>query len=61
MYRLNGYVQFELRMASRGTAMWLEWREGRISFIRDYRYVGYVADDAGLVLARDIKARMAGS
>lgn len=41
--------------------MWLEWRDGRISFIRDYRYVGYVADDAGLVLARDIKGRMAGS
>lgn len=33
--------------------MWLEWREGRISFIRDYRYVGYVTDDAGLVPARD--------
>ncbi|WP_246707361.1 sigma-70 family RNA polymerase sigma factor [Mesorhizobium sp. NZP2077] len=35
--------------------MWLEWRDGRISFIRDYRYVGYVADDAGLALARDIQ------
>lgn len=33
--------------------MWLEWREGRISFIRDYRYVSYIADDAELVLARD--------
>jgi RNA polymerase sigma-70 factor (ECF subfamily) len=22
--------------------MWLEWRDGRISFIRDYRYVRYV-------------------
>jgi hypothetical protein len=33
--------------------MWLEWMEGRISFIRDYRYVGYVADDAELVLALD--------
>lgn len=30
--------------------MWLEWREGRISFIRDYRYVRYVADDAELLL-----------
>jgi RNA polymerase sigma-70 factor (ECF subfamily) len=30
--------------------MWLEWRDGRISFIRDYRYVRYVADDAELVL-----------
>jgi RNA polymerase sigma factor (sigma-70 family) len=33
--------------------MWLEWREGRISFIRDYRYVRYVADDAELVLVED--------
>ncbi|TPK11597.1 sigma-70 family RNA polymerase sigma factor [Mesorhizobium sp. B2-5-7] len=32
--------------------MWLEWRDGRISFIRDYRYVRYVLDDADLVLAR---------
>ncbi|HEX9391766.1 MAG TPA: sigma-70 family RNA polymerase sigma factor [Usitatibacteraceae bacterium] len=31
--------------------MWLEWREGRISFIRDYRHVRYVAADAELVLA----------
>lgn len=41
--------------------MWLEWREGRITFIRDYRYVGYVADDAGLALAREAKGRKAGS
>lgn len=33
--------------------MWLEWREGRIRFIRDYRYVRYVADNAELVLAGD--------
>ena len=33
--------------------MWLEWTNGRISFIRDYRYVRYVADDAELVLAPD--------
>jgi RNA polymerase sigma factor (sigma-70 family) len=33
--------------------MWLEWTDGRISFIRDYRYVRYVADDAELVLAAD--------
>ena len=33
--------------------MWLEWRDGRISFIRDYRYVRYVAADADLVLAPD--------
>ena len=31
--------------------MWLEWTDGRISFIRDYRYVRYVIDDAELVLA----------
>jgi hypothetical protein len=28
--------------------MWLEWRDGRISFIRDYRYVRYVTADAEL-------------
>ncbi|RUX27889.1 sigma-70 family RNA polymerase sigma factor [Mesorhizobium sp. M7A.F.Ca.US.011.01.1.1] len=33
--------------------MWFEWREGRITFIRDYRHVRYVADNAELVLARD--------
>jgi hypothetical protein len=33
--------------------MWLEWRDGRISFIRDYRYVGYIAADAELTLAPD--------
>src|SRR5258706_10274443 len=33
--------------------MWLEWMDGRISFIRDYRYVRYIVDDAELVLAPD--------
>ncbi|MGZ5874960.1 MAG: sigma-70 family RNA polymerase sigma factor [Bradyrhizobium sp.] len=33
--------------------MWLEWRDGRISLIRDYRYARYVAADAELVLAPD--------
>jgi len=33
--------------------MWLEWTNGRISFIRDYKYVRYVVDDAELVLAPD--------
>jgi RNA polymerase sigma-70 factor (ECF subfamily) len=33
--------------------MWLEWRDGRISFIRDYRYVRYVAVDAELTLLPD--------
>ena len=32
--------------------MWLEWREGRISFIHDYRHARYVADGSGLVLAQ---------
>lgn len=31
--------------------MWLEWRGGRISFIRDYRYVRYVMAEAELTLA----------
>ena len=35
--------------------MWLEWREGRISFIHDYRYVRYIAADAELALAVDAK------
>jgi hypothetical protein len=35
--------------------MWLEWTHGRISFIRDYRYVRYVVDDAELSLAPDAK------
>jgi RNA polymerase sigma factor (sigma-70 family) len=35
--------------------MWLEWRDGRISFIRDYRYVRYVVADAELALAPDAK------
>jgi len=33
--------------------MWLEWRDGRISFIRDYRHVRYVVADADLALAPD--------
>jgi len=28
--------------------MWLEWRDGRISFIRDYRYARYFVADAEL-------------
>jgi RNA polymerase sigma factor (sigma-70 family) len=30
--------------------MWLEWRDDRISFIRDYRHVRYVFADAELIL-----------
>ena len=33
--------------------LWLEWRDGRISFIRDYRYARYIVDGAGLMLAAD--------
>jgi RNA polymerase sigma factor (sigma-70 family) len=33
--------------------MWLEWRDDRISFIHDYRYVRYVVADAELTLAPD--------
>jgi RNA polymerase sigma factor (sigma-70 family) len=33
--------------------MWIEWRDGRISFIRDYRYARYIVDGAGLMLAAD--------
>ena len=32
--------------------MWLEWRDGQISFIRDYKYVRYVTTDAEVTLAR---------
>jgi RNA polymerase sigma-70 factor (ECF subfamily) len=43
---------FENRMDPKPSyVMWLEWREGKISFIRDYRYVRYVVADAELVLA----------
>ena len=35
--------------------MWLEWRDGRISFIHDYRYVRYVLADAEWGLAPDGK------
>jgi RNA polymerase sigma factor (sigma-70 family) len=35
--------------------MWLEWRDGRITFIHDYRYVRYVTADAELALAPKAK------
>ena len=41
------------QVAKPGYLMWLEWRDGRISFIRDYKYARYVIDDAELVLASD--------
>ena len=47
---------FEDRADSKPSyVMWLEWRDGRISFIRDYRYVRYVISDAELALAPDAK------
>jgi RNA polymerase sigma factor (sigma-70 family) len=33
--------------------MWLEWRDGRITFIRDYRYARYAIAEADLALAPD--------
>jgi RNA polymerase sigma-70 factor (ECF subfamily) len=41
--------------------MWLEWREGRISFIRDYRYARYIVNDAELMLAAGGEAADDGS
>jgi RNA polymerase sigma-70 factor (ECF subfamily) len=35
--------------------MWLEWRDGQIIFIHDYRYVRYVTADAALTLASEAK------
>ena len=35
--------------------MWLEFRDGRISFIRDYRYFRYVTADAELTLVLEAK------
>lgn len=40
--------------------MWLEWRDGRISFIHDYRHVRYVVADAELALALPPDAEPAG-
>jgi RNA polymerase sigma-70 factor (ECF subfamily) len=36
-----------------GHFMWLEWRDDKIIFIHDYRYVRYVTADAELALAPD--------
>ena len=35
---------------------WLEWPEGLISFIRDYRYLRYIAVDGELVLVPESAA-----
>jgi RNA polymerase sigma factor (sigma-70 family) len=45
---------FENRLDPKpGYIMWLEWRDGQISFIRDYRYVRYVTADVELALVPD--------
>jgi hypothetical protein len=36
--------------------MWLEWGDGRITYIQDYRYVRYVTADAELMLAPEAKS-----
>jgi hypothetical protein len=41
------------RAAKPSYFMWLEWTDGKISFIRDYRHVPYVVDDAELILGAD--------
>ena len=46
-------VYEEIRRWKPNYLMWLEWTDGRISFIRDYKYVRYVIDDAELALAPD--------
>jgi RNA polymerase sigma factor (sigma-70 family) len=49
---------FEDRADARPSyVMWLEWRDGRISFIRDYRYVRYVTADAELTLAPGLECK----
>jgi hypothetical protein len=37
--------------------MWIEWRDGRISFIRDYRYARYVVADAEPGAGRQARGR----
>jgi hypothetical protein len=41
--------------------MWPGWPAGPISFVRDYRYVRYVVDDAELVLAPNAALRTEGT
>ena len=44
---------FERGAAMPSYFMWLEWKDGRISFIRDYRYARYIVGDAKLLLVAD--------
>jgi RNA polymerase sigma factor (sigma-70 family) len=41
--------------------MWLEWRDGRVSFIHDYRHARYVIADVALTAAPDASAIGVGS
>jgi hypothetical protein len=50
---------FEKGAAQPSYFMWLEWRDGRISFIRDYRYARYIVDEAALALSADSAAVIA--
>jgi RNA polymerase sigma-70 factor (ECF subfamily) len=47
-------VYEDLEAVKPSYVMWLEWKDGQISFIRDYKYVRYVIDDAELVLALNV-------
>ena len=47
---------FESAGAEPSYFLWLEWRNGRISFIRDYRYARYIVSGAELMLAPESKA-----
>ena len=42
---------YDMPTAEPSHFMWLKWRDGQISFIRDYRYVPYVVTEAELIEA----------
>ena len=52
---------FESAGAEPSYFLWLEWRDGCISFIRDYRYARYIVNGAELMLASNSKAAGDGS
>ena len=47
---------FEIGSAQPDYFMWLEWRDGRIAFIHDYRHARYVVEGAEPVLAENPSA-----
>ena len=49
--RPASYVPEDLQAVKPRYLMWLEWTDGKISFIRDYKYVRYVLDEAELTIA----------